>query len=141
MIGVLQMTTRSIAIAAVAVGVLTAGMAGAAGPFEGVWTGRAVTDYGRCPYPYDVELAVRDGRVRGRMVSNFERMTIDTTVDDTGRVGAVFAYSGRTLVKTTGGRLGATEGRIEWSMQEPYANEFTLGDLCHGTITLRKVSD
>jgi hypothetical protein len=113
----------------------------AAGPFDGVWTGQSVTTYGRCPHRYQLDLTIRDGKLRGRMVSNYERMTIDTSVDEDGRLGAIFAYNGRTLVKTADGGLGATEGRVEWRSQEPdYFEIEDIGD-CAGVVTLRKVSD
>ncbi len=113
--------------------------ADAATPFDGVWTGRSVTEYGRCPYVYDVTLSIRDGVVTGHMVTGYERITIATTVDDLGRMARVFGYNGRTVLKTTGGRLGVREGRIDWMGHEL---SFTRNaDLCYGVITLNKVTE
>ncbi len=113
----------------------------AAGPFDGLWQGDSVTVWGRCEQHYRVEFSIRDGAVRGEMVANGERMTVATTVDADGRMGHVFAYNGRTLVKVTGGRLGAAGGRIRWSSQEPdYFEVADVGD-CAGVVTLRRVSD
>ncbi len=113
----------------------------AAGPFDGLWQGDSVTIHGRCEQHYRVALSIRDGAVSGEMVANGERMTVATTVDADGRMGHVFAYNGRTLVKATGGRLGAAEGRIRWTSQEPdYFEDRDVGD-CAGVVTLRRVSD
>jgi len=113
----------------------------AAGPFDGVWQGESKTTHGRCEQHYRVTLSIRDGVVSGEMVATGERMTVASTVDAGGRFGPVFAYSGRTLVKTAGGRLGAAEGRIRWTSQEPdYFEVEDVGD-CAGEITLRRVSD
>lgn len=112
----------------------------AAGPFDGTWQGDSKTTYGRCEQHYRVTLSIRDGAVSGDMVATGERMTVATTVDADGRMAPVFAYNGRTLVKTVGGRLGAADGRIRWISQEPdYFEEADVGD-CSGEITLRRVS-
>ncbi len=107
--------------------------------FDGVWTGRSVTEYGRCPYVYDVTLSIRDGVITGHMVTGSERITIATTLDDHGRTARVFGYNGRTVLKTTGGRLGIREGRIDWMGHELYVNRDA--GLCHGVITLNKVTE
>ncbi len=113
----------------------------AAGPFDGLWQGDSVTIHGRCEQHYRVALSIRDGAVSGEMVATGERMTVATTVDADGRMGHVFAYNGRTLVKAVGGRLGAAEGRIRWISQEPdYFEDRDVGD-CAGVVTLRRVSD
>lgn len=113
----------------------------AAGPFDGLWQGDSVTVWGRCAQHYRVALNIRDGAVSGEMVATGERMTVATTVAADGRMGHVFAYNGRTLVKTAGGRLGAAEGRIRWTSQEPdYFEVADVGD-CAGVVTLRRVSD
>ena len=114
--------------------------ADAATPFDGVWTGRSVTEYGRCPYVYDVTLSIRDGVVTGHMVTGSERITIATTVDDQGRMARVFGYNGRTVLKTTGGRLGVREGRIDWMGHALYVPRNGSG-LCYGVITLNKVTE
>lgn len=113
----------------------------AAGPFDGLWQGDSVTVWGRCAQHYRVALSIRDGAVSGEMVTTGERMTVATTVGADGRMGPVFAYSGRTLVKATGGRLGGAEGRIRWTSQEP--DHFEVEDVgdCAGVVTLRRVSD
>ncbi len=113
----------------------------AAGPFDGLWQGDSVAVWGRCAQHYRVALNIRDGAVSGEMVATGERMTVASTVAADGRMGHVFAYNGRTLVKTAGGRLGATEGRIRWTSQEPdYFEVEAVGD-CAGVVTLRRVSD
>ncbi len=113
----------------------------AAGPFDGLWQGDSVAVWGRCAQHYRVALRSRDGAVSGEMVANGERMTVATTVAADGRMGHVFAYNGRTLVKVAGGRLGAAEGRIRWTSQEPdYFEVEDVGD-CAGVVTLRRVSD
>ncbi len=108
----------------------------AASPFDGVWTGRSVTEFGRCPYVYEVTMSIRDGVVTGHMVTGYERITIATTVDDQGRTARVFGYNGRTVLKTTGGRLGVREGRIDWMGHALYVTR--NGGLCHGVITLER---
>ena len=120
--------------------VLGPSTADAATPFDGVWTGRSVTEYGRCPYVYDVTLSIRDGVVTGHMVTGSERITIASTVDDQGRMARVFGYNGRTVLKTTGGRLGVREGRINWMGHAPYVTR-NGGGLCHGVITLNNVTE
>ncbi len=112
----------------------------AVGPFDGLWQGDSVTVWGRCEQHYRVALSIRDGVVSGEMVATGERMTVATTVDADGRMGHVFAYNGRTLVKTAGGRLGAAEGRIRWTSQEPNYFGDDVGD-CAGMVTLRRFSD
>ncbi len=113
----------------------------AAGPFDGLWQGDSVAVWGRCAQHYRVALNIRDGAVSGEMVATGERMTVASTVAADGRMGHVFAYNGRTLVKTAGGRLGATEARIRWTSQEPdYFEVEDVGD-CAGVVTLRRVSD
>ncbi len=113
----------------------------AAGPFDGLWQGDSVTVHGRCEQHYRVALSIREGVVSGEMVATGERMTVATTVAADGRMGRVFAYNGRTLVKTAGGRLGGAEGRIRWTSQEPdYFEDRDVGD-CAGVVTLRRVSD
>ena len=112
----------------------------AAGPFDGLWQGDSVTVHGRCAQHYRVALSIRDGVVSGEMVATGERMTVATTVGADGRMGPVFAYNGRTLVKTADGRLGGAEGRIRWTSQEPdYFEDRDVGD-CAGVVTLRRVS-
>ena len=111
----------------------------AASPFDGEWTGRSVTEYGRCPYVYDVTMSIRNGVVTGHMVTGYERITIATTVDDRGRMARVFGYNGRTVLKTTGGRLGVREGRIDWMGHALYVTR--NGGLCHGVITLNKATE
>ncbi len=133
----------SLAVALMAVWYMTSGVAPAqaVGPFDGLWQGDSVTVWGRCEQHYRVEFSIRDGAVRGEMVANGERMTVATTVDADGRMGPVFAYNGRTLVKTAGQRLGAAEGRIRWTSQEPdYFGNRDVGD-CAGVVTVRRVSD
>ena len=113
----------------------------AAGPFDGVWEGRSVTIHGRCPHRYQARLTIRDGVVRGELVANYERMTVASRVDPSGRMAAIFAHNGRAIMKTTGGRLGAGEGRVEWMSQEPDYFEVADVGTCHGVVTLRRVSD
>ncbi len=128
-------------ISGMALVALVAWPALAAGPFDGLWQGDSVTVWGRCAQHYRVALSIRDGAVSGEMVTTGERMTVATTVTAEGRMGHVFAYNGRTLVKATGGRLGAAEGRIRWTSQEPDSFEVAdVGD-CAGVVTLRRVSD
>ena len=113
----------------------------AASPFDGVWEGRSVTLHGRCPYRYETRLTIRDGVVKGEMVSNYERMTVNSTVDPSGQMAPIFAYNGRAIMKTTGGRLGASEGRVEWWSHEPDHFEDQDVGTCHGVVSLRRVSD
>ena len=110
----------------------------AAGPFDGEWTGRSVTEFGRCPQVFEVRLRIRDGKVTGEMVSNGERITVATTVDDRGRMARVFGYNGGTVLKTTGGRLGAREGRIDWMGHAGSGYVTRGGGVCHGVITLER---
>ncbi len=113
----------------------------AAGPFDGLWQGDSVTVHGRCEQHYRVALSIREGVVSGELVATGERMTVATTGGADGRMGPVFAYNGRTLVKAAGGRLGAAEGRIRWTSQEPDSFEVVdVGD-CAGVVTLRRVSE
>ncbi len=86
----------------------------AAGPFDGVWTGRSVTDFGWCPQSYEVELRIRDGNVSGEMVTNSERITVASRVSNRGRLSSVLGYNGGTVLRTVGGRLEARKGRIKW---------------------------
>ncbi len=53
--------TRGLGIAALCL--LAVEPVSAAGPFDGIWTGRSVTDFGWCPQSYEVELRIRDGKV------------------------------------------------------------------------------
>lgn len=111
--------------------------ADAATPFDGVWVGRSVTEYGRCPHVYNVTLRILDGEVTGRMVTGYERITVASRVDARGRMAHIFGYNGRTVLKTTGGRLDVQEGRIGWYGHESYLTPKV--DLCYGVITLKRV--
>ena len=112
----------------------------AAGPFDGEWTGRSVTEFGRCPHVFEVRLSIRDGAVSGEMVRRHVRITVATTVDDRGRMAHVFGYNGDTVLKTTGGRLGAREGRIDWWGNAVSGFLPGGGDICHGVITLERAA-
>jgi hypothetical protein len=119
---------------------LAAEPAGAAGPFDGIWTGRSVTEFGWCPQSYEVELRIRNGDISGEMVTNSERITVAATVDKRGRLGRVFGYNGRTVLKTVGGRLEARKGRIKWMGHGRRVFSRGGGGVCYGAITLEKVS-
>ena len=115
--------------------------ANAAGPFDGTWSGRSVTEFGWCPRSYEVKLGIRNGHVTGEMVTNSERITVATTVDKRGRLAGVFGYNGRTVLKTLGGRLDVRKGRVKWMGHGGDAFSRDGGGICYGTITLEKVSE
>ena len=112
----------------------------AAGPFDGVWTGRSVTDFGWCPQSYEVELRIRDGNVSGEMVTNSERIKVASRVSKRGRLTSVLGYNGGTVLRTVGGRLGARKGRIKWMGRGSSTFAKDGGGICYGTIELEKVS-
>jgi hypothetical protein len=114
-------------------------VAGAAGPFDGVWAGRSINESGNCPFAYDVRFTVRDGRVSGEMVSGAERITLATTVDQRGRVGRIVGYNGRTILRTSSGRLGDRRGRIDW-WGHGATSRRGRGGICYGYIEVEKVS-
>ena len=62
-------------LALAALCLLAAEPGAAAGPFDGTWTGRSVTEFGWCPQSYAVELRIRDGAISGEMVTGSERIT------------------------------------------------------------------
>lgn len=111
----------------------------AAGPFDGTWTGRSVTEFGRCPQSYEVELRIRNGEISGEMVTNSERITVASTVNRRGRLAGVFGYNGRTVLRTLGGRLEARKGRIKWMGHGRSTFSEDGGGICYGAITLEKV--
>ena len=115
--------------------------ASAAGPDDGVWVGESTTDLGRCPHRYEVRATIRNGRVRGTMVTGFERFTINTAVDDHGRVGPILAHNGRTVVRVLSGRLGPTSGTLSWTMLDRRFADIEFGDTCQGRVMLRRVAE
>ena len=111
----------------------------AAGPFDGIWTGRSVTDSGWCPQSHEVELRIHNGKINGQMVTNSERITVASRVNKRGRLASVFGYNGRTVLRTLGGRLQARKARIRW-MRHGSSTFKDGGGVCYGAITLEKVS-
>jgi hypothetical protein len=120
---------------------LTVPPAVAAGPFDGEWTGRSVTEYGYCPHVYDVRLSIRDGRVTGEMASRSERITVATTVDARGRPAHILGYNGRTVLRASGGGLGERAGRIDWWGHGARSFRNGGGNTCYGYIALEKIAD
>ncbi len=108
-------------------------------PFDGTWRGQSTAEQGRCPKHYDVFVTITDGRIQGRMVSRYERLTVGSRVDPGGRVDPVFAYNGRTILKIMSGRLGNSRGRLSW-MGHGLEEDKLRGSVCHGSITLQRTS-
>ena len=105
--------------------------------FDGTWRGESVTEHGRCPQRYDVDVTIKDGRISGQMVSRNRTLTVGSRVDPGGRVDQVFAYNGRTILKIMSGRLGANRGQLSWMGHG--LEEYKLrGAACRGTITLER---
>ena len=108
-------------------------------PFDGTWRGESINEVGRCPPRYDIFLTISDGRIKGRMVSRRETLTVSSSVDPGGRVEQVFAYNGRTILKTgSGSYFGPERATIYWTGHSLHKGKQRGRDTCDGVITLER---
>lgn len=131
--------TTVLALACLALASLGATASYAAGPFDGTYRGESKAETGDCPYRYDINVTIRDGRITGKMITGFEQLTVNSVIDRTGKLDEVFAYNGRTVLKVSSGRLGKSGGKFSWLGHARFPNA-EMVDHCRGTITLERNS-
>ncbi len=118
------------------------GTAMADGPFDGQWSGKMNVETGLCFGVRTLNIEIRNGKMTGSGGRGQHKLTVQGSVDPSGKTSRTIAYSALTLVRIINGRFQGNQAKLSFLAD---AERMTGGrqgrgsQECFGTIQLNRI--